>query len=642
MRSPWTSIIFNGKRQRVTPELARGGLARFLLIVLLPLVLGPLVTVAVLLYRQAQGDLTRQATAQLNSLSSLKRSLIDEWTTARATDISNLADASDVLAGSQEALGLSSTMTVDLKQRFDYFLANPRNRDYEALLLVRLTDDTVVVATTGEYQHLLGQKPFTDKDFYRTAHAAGVIAFPNFDPDIDPKSADLFAAAPVVDPSRGPIAVVVAVIDPRALSTLVAPVPGLSLNSRAYLISGDGYEVGIPIENQSTKPTSLGIQRALTQQLSGAEVYTDPTGQQVLGSYSWLPHQQVALLVEQSVQDAYAPLASTTTLFADTMAVAAVVSVLGVLLFTRSLTRPIQTLTESALRMAGGDLTTTVPVDRQDEIGLLAQTFNNMGNELRELYQNLEGQVAARTRQLSAAAEIGRAASSILEVDELLKQAVELIRDRFGYYHASVFLLDERGEYAVLRESTGDVGARLKARGHRLAVGPGSIIGWVTSNGQPRVASDVGQDPEHVQNELLPATRSEAAVPLKVGGRVLGALDVQSIESNTFAQADLNVLQLVADQLAIALENSRLFTRQRRVANMEHVVAALTTKIYQSPNVNAILETAATELGRVLGAHKVVVRLESVNPAPAPASGAAPAGGNGHRDESGNGHGSQP
>jgi len=227
-------------------------------------------------------------------------------------------------------------------------------------------------------------------------------------------------------------------------------------------------------------------------------------------------------------------------------------------------------------------------------------------------------------------------------VDELLKQAVELIRDRFGYYHASVFLLDERGEYAVLRESTGDVGARLKARGHRLAVGPGSIIGWVTSNGQPRVASDVGQDPEHVQNELLPATRSEAAVPLKVGGRVLGALDVQSIESNTFAQADLNVLQLVADQLAIALENSRLFTRQRRVANMEHVVAALTTKIYQSPNVNAILETAATELGRVLGAHKVVVRLESVNPAPAPASGAAPAGGNGHRDESGNGHGSQP
>jgi HAMP domain-containing protein len=631
VRSPWTSIIFSGKRQHVSPEQARGGLARFLLIVLLPLVLGPLVTVALLLYRQSQSDLTRSATAQLNSLVSSKRDLIDQWTAARAADMANLADSAEVVDGARAFAGTPPAQPVDLKARFEYFLGNPLNRGYDALLLVRISDDVVVVAT-DEYKYLLGQKAFAAKPYYRTAHGGAVTALAPFDSAIDPQRADILAAAPVVEPGKGTIAVVIGVIDPRVLSQLIAPVPGLSLNSHAYLIGSDGYQLGVPMANQGTPPASTAIRKALVDHLSGTETYADPTGAQVIGTYGWLAHQDVALIVEQSVQDAYAPLSAATTIFIDSIAVAAVVSALGVLLFTRSLTRPIQTLTEGAQRMASGDLATTVPVDRTDEIGLLAQSFNLMATQLRELYQDLEGQVAQRTRQLSAAAEIGRAASSILDVDQLLPQALELIRDRFGYYHASIFLLDERGEYAVLRESTGEVGARLKARGHKLAVGLGSIIGWVTLNKQPRVAVDVGEDAEHLQNELLPATRSEAAVPIKIGDRVLGALDVQSREPNAFAPADLNTLQIVADQLATALENSRLFTRQQRVANLEHVLASLTTKIYQSPNVDTILGGAATELGHALKASRVVVRLAASEPeAPAaPPDEDAGTNGNGH------------
>ena len=608
MRSPFTSTIFSGSRERISPERARGGMARYLLVALLPLVLGPLITVAVLLFRQAQADLTRQATAQLNSLSTTKRSLVEQWMAAHVADVSNLADAGDVLSGVQAVVGLSSSMPIDLEARFEYFLANPRNSNYEGLLLVNMANDTVVVATTN-YKHLLGQQPFADKDFYRQGQASAVAAFPPFDPVLDPDTINLFAAAPVVDPQQGPIAVLVGIVGARRLAVLIAPVPGLGTDSRAYMITSDGYELGVPVANQPAKPASRGIQLSLVDHNTGAEVYAAPSGQQVLGSYTWLSRQSLALLVEQDVQDAYAALSGATTIFADVMAVAAIISVLAVFFFTRALTGPIQNLSDGVLRMASGDLNTTVRIERTDEIGLLAQSFNTMVAQLRDLYRDLEGQVEHRTRQLATAAEVGRAASSILSIDELLRKTVDLVRDRFGYYHVSIFLLDEAKEYAILRESTGEVGARLKSRGHKLAVGLNSIIGWVTLNGQPRVSSEVGADPVHFRNELLPETRAEAAVPIKVGERILGALDVQSREANAFAAADINALQILADQIAVALENVRLFERQQRVMNLEHVVATLTAKIYQSPNIDVILDNAATELGRALSARKVVVRL---------------------------------
>jgi FOG: GAF domain len=136
---------------------------------------------------------------------------------------------------------------------------------------------------------------------------------------------------------------------------------------------------------------------------------------------------------------------------------------------------------------------------------------------------------------------------------------VNLIRDRLGYYHASVFLIEESGRWAVLQESTGEVGRKLKERGHRLEVGGRSLIGWVTANGRPRVAQRTAEDPIHLKNELLPETRSEAAFPLKIGDRIIGALDVQSTLEEAFDAGALSVLQILADQLAVAIENARLY-----------------------------------------------------------------------------------
>lgn len=162
-----------------------------------------------------------------------------------------------------------------------------------------------------------------------------------------------------------------------------------------------------------------------------------------------------------------------------------------------------------------------------------------------------------RAMQLEASAEVGRAITSIFDVDQLLRKTVDLIRDRFGFYHAGVFLIDETGEWAVLQEATGEVGQQMKAQGHRLAVGDHSMVGWTAARHQPRIALDVGEDAVHFVNPLLPYTRSEMTQPLIMGGRLLGVLDTQSTEEAAFDEDDVRTLRIMADQIAVAIDNAR-------------------------------------------------------------------------------------
>ena len=170
----------------------------------------------------------------------------------------------------------------------------------------------------------------------------------------------------------------------------------------------------------------------------------------------------------------------------------------------------------------------------------------------------------ADMRRISAVSEVGRTITGTRDLNVLLDQVVNLIVQQFDFYHAQVFLVDEVGQYALLRASTGDAGEKLLARGHKLAVGSQSVIGQVTARGATVTAADTDVDAVHRRNELLPLTRSEMALPLRVGGRVIGALDVQSTEPDAFHPEDVSIFQSMADQLAIAIENARLFDQARR------------------------------------------------------------------------------
>jgi PAS domain S-box-containing protein len=173
---------------------------------------------------------------------------------------------------------------------------------------------------------------------------------------------------------------------------------------------------------------------------------------------------------------------------------------------------------------------------------------------------------------LAAAAEIGSLVTSTLDLNTIFSRAVNLVRERFGFYHAAIFVIEETGFNATLREATGAAGAEMKRRQHSLPVNENSIVGKASQTGKVVVINNTALSPTHRPNPLLPDTRAEAAIPLHVGVRVIGALDIQSQTVDSFTSDDLSVLQILADQIAIAIDNARSYElSQQAVKEMREV-----------------------------------------------------------------------
>lgn len=230
-----------------------------------------------------------------------------------------------------------------------------------------------------------------------------------------------------------------------------------------------------------------------------------------------------------------------------------------------SVTAPLQKLTAVAKEVASGNLYARAEVNTGDEIGILGNTLNRMSSTAQDLVTNLESIVAERTlmiekrvSQIQAVAEVGKAIAAQRDLDELLNRATHLISNRFGFYHVGIFLLDPQNEYAILRAANSSGGKVMLERGHKLKIGVEGIVGTVAGSDQARFALDVGEDAIYFDNTDLPQTRSEIALPIIAGGEVLGVLDVQSVDANAFTEDDIPTLQILADQLATAIQNARL------------------------------------------------------------------------------------
>ena len=222
--------------------------------------------------------------------------------------------------------------------------------------------------------------------------------------------------------------------------------------------------------------------------------------------------------------------------------------------------RMISSLTETAVAISGGDFSRVAPVESKDEIGTLAATFNTMTTQLRELIGSLEQRVAERTKALTTSAEVSRRLTSILDPNELTSAVVNQIQSAFNYYYAQIYLFDETGENLVLTAGTGDAGAEMMKRGHRLPKGRG-LVGRAAENNQSLLVIDTSQDPNWLPNELLPDTKTETAIPIAVGDRVLGVLDVQDDVTNDITPEDVTLLESLAGQVAISIQNADLYGR---------------------------------------------------------------------------------
>lgn len=252
------------------------------------------------------------------------------------------------------------------------------------------------------------------------------------------------------------------------------------------------------------------------------------------------------------------------------------------------ITRPVKRLTNIVEQIASGNLTARASVDTQDEVGLLAGTFNLMAEQLNTTLQGLEVKVAERTSELEiisqsnaqraaqfeSIARISRIISSAQTLEKLLPQITQTISEEFGFYHVGIFLLEVHREFAVLAAANSEGGKRMLERNHRLRVGETGIVGFVTRAGQPRIALDVGADAVYFNNPDLPETRSEIALPLRVEADIFGALDVQSTKTNAFTEEDINILSVLADQVSIAIQNARSYQQSREALEQAEISAA--------------------------------------------------------------------
>jgi GAF domain-containing protein len=263
-------------------------------------------------------------------------------------------------------------------------------------------------------------------------------------------------------------------------------------------------------------------------------------------------------------------------------------------------------LTSSATAMQQGNLNQTVAAFGRDEISLLGSTFNAMAGQLKDLFNSLEQRVADRTKDLATVAEVGTATATILESKRLLQEVVDLIKDRFNLYHAHIYLLDEQGENLVLAAGAGEPGRIMVAEGRSIPLDrEQSLVSRAARERKGVTVNDVTQAPDFLPNPLLPDTRSELAVPMVVGGNLIGVADLQSNTVGRFTDADISVGTTLASLVATSIQNVRQFEKSRAQAELETLVNMIGQKIQRTTSVEETLQTAVRELGTVIGASRV-------------------------------------
>ncbi|HLO17262.1 MAG TPA: GAF domain-containing protein [Anaerolineales bacterium] len=243
----------------------------------------------------------------------------------------------------------------------------------------------------------------------------------------------------------------------------------------------------------------------------------------------------------------------------------------------------------------------------EDDLHFMVSVANQVSGAIHTVRLINESKQAAI--QFETTAEIARDISSSLELDELLQKAVELIKSRFDFYHAGIFLKDLPGEFVVIREATGEAGAQMKRSGHKLSIGSKSVVGFVASKGEPLIVNDTARDATYYANPLLPETRAEAAIPLKVGDRIVGVLDVQSNQAYAFSDENLRTLQILADQLAIAVVNTELFAETQEHLAQHRLLHHITTTAASGTTLREALQSAVDGLQVTLGGDRVSILL---------------------------------
>jgi two-component sensor histidine kinase/HAMP domain-containing protein len=534
--------------------------------------------------------LTQSQFDQLTSIASLKEKNIIRWAAEQRQDAVLIGHLLETESSALTLLQLDANQTPESSEAYQFaynelseFLMKVQadKHSFAEILILTETGGKIIASTQLEHkgQYRVLDAYFVEgksKTFIQQVYPSPVTEKPT-----------LTVSTPLRDESNTVWGVLAIHFNLDEMDTLVREQIGAKETSETYLV--DGYNVFVSSERFGREEYprgvhTIGIDTAVSGQ-SGAGLYENYAGIPVIGAYRWIDELGLALITEMHQSEAFAAADRLTSTIALVSGVSAIVLTVGVYLLANQIAQPILAITETAVQIANGDLSQSTPVTTEDEVGLLARTFNQMTNQLRELYagleekvsqlqraetalrearDELEDRVAERTAELTLLNRASNALISTLDQDQVFITVLEELRRLLNVIACSVWLVDEQTDEIICHQNSGPQDDDV--RGWRVVKGQG-IIGWVIDNGKSQLISDALIDPRHynkLDQALNLTTRSLITIPLIVQGRVIGALQALDSEPGRFDQSDLALMESLAATAAFAIENARLYSQARQ------------------------------------------------------------------------------
>ena len=585
---------------------------RLLLTSILLVLIPALVTTMISTYISSQG-LTNGAYEKLESVATLKENQIRTW-------LDTLQTSLELVFADQQSIQLvTSVINQEEEENNDAFLDKSKLRfdlerytglsGYFTEIFIMNTNGVVLLSTIENQEG----KIFSNQNFFTEGIKGSFINPPTYEPAFSNYS--IIISQPLVGQNGKIIAVLAGRVNLSTLNSIMSERAGLGETGETYLVNAN-FAALTSLRFQEivlgkTYIQTDGASQAIETQSNGRATYNDYRNTSVLGVYHWIPELKATVLAEQDETEA---LESSNVLFRANLIFTFLTIIVAsgiAFIITRQISTPITELAKAADNISHGSLDIEVKVNRDDEIGVLATSFNLMTSRLRDMVLTLEQRVTDRTKALATATEVSRRLSTILDEKQLVTEVVEQVQKAYNYYHGQIYLLDASGQTLVLAGATGEGGKALLDKKHSLSIERG-LVGRSARTKSAVLVPDTSKDPEWLPNPLLPDTKAEIAIPILLGEDLIGVLDMQDDVAGDIYPEDIEYLTAISNQTAIALQNARSLAQAQKRAEREALITSIGQKIQQEATVESAMKVAIREVGRVLGTN-TMVKLKSGN-----------------------------
>ncbi len=519
-------------------------------------------------YIRTRTLLQEQAVTQSQNLLSTQIKIIDREITNKETHLKRLLDSGDFTILTELALHANPKSSEfreirdSIIKKFNDLSTQEDAPSFNQFLLLD-PNGNVKIASNSAWQGLRLDPSVFEQTLAEHPSMALYGLFPLYENEFILVTAQQYKTA------RGSVlGSLVGITEKKSLQKLTQPLNGLSPLATTYFVLSDGRFIYsdpvtgqfVPVESASQEDISAIFNELMVQPSPPPRTLdvTSPEGEAALAQLKWFPKMQAGVVLQVKASDVYGQIASLIP-FTSLLTLAALLAMgLVLILGINRVVKPLRALSEITRGFADGDWSRRAEVTSNDEIGVLASSFNQMADELGKLYRSLEQRVDEGERHIRTTAEVAQNIKTSSDLNETFAKTVELLVKQFGFHQASIFLLDRSGSYVEIKSGFGPGTKELIQKKYRLEVNSATLIGWVSANNLPRIASEKAEDPLQLSYELLPESRSEAAMPISIGNLVLGVLDVQSAEENAFTSETMITLQMLSGQIATAIQTAGL------------------------------------------------------------------------------------